>query len=523
MKRCLIAVAAALSLAACSKSSYELEYPGSQAVRLVPHDEIVLGKHLDNPYTVENMTKALASLYPTKAGRVKIEPTDLYVRFLPLGDEQYRMLQDMGVEMLDHPMDYEILREGDYYHDPEVEAEGITWQYAVVPKDFEFPEGINYEKLQDCYLSENDPGTKVDGFDWEEIEREAFRLTGNAGMLSEPLTKGGGVVPQGRICIVDDRYPSEPIGVKGVMVSCNVFIKFGTAYTDENGFYRMNKSFSNNPRYRLVFKNRKGFGIGFNLILIPASISTLGKESPEGLSCTIDRTMNSALFTRSVVNNAAYEYYDFCSEDGLVMKTPPADLRLWLLHLTSASSSIMLHHGAIIDNSIIGKFLGQYAALVKIFLPDITIGVREWVDYASIYADTVHECAHASHYAAVGNDYWDSLEFFELKAFVTSGGINYGLGVEEDHGICEVAEMWAYYVETLMYSKRYPDEGRVFGGSFWFYPQIFSYLDERGLSRFKIFRSLEEGVDSRETLQSSLLSLYPSFKSSILQAFSRYQ
>lgn len=183
----------------------------------------------------------------------------------------------------------------------------------------------------------------------------------------------------------------------------------------------------------------------------------------------------------------------------------------------------MLHHGAIIDNSIIGKFLGQYAALVKIFLPDITIGVREWVDYASIYADTVHECAHASHYAAVGNDYWDSLEFFELKAFVTSGGINYGLGVEEDHGICEVAEMWAYYVETLMYSKRYPDEGRVFGGSFWFYPQIFSYLDERGLSRFKIFRSLEEGVDSRETLQSSLLSLYPSFKSSILQAFSRYQ
>ena len=49
--------------------------------RELSHGRIVLGNRLENPYTTENVTKALASLYPTKAGRVEVEATDLYVRF----------------------------------------------------------------------------------------------------------------------------------------------------------------------------------------------------------------------------------------------------------------------------------------------------------------------------------------------------------------------------------------------------------------------------------------------------------
>ena len=47
--------------------------------------QTILGKQLENPYTVENMQKALANL--TANGRISesidIETTDLYVRFLP--------------------------------------------------------------------------------------------------------------------------------------------------------------------------------------------------------------------------------------------------------------------------------------------------------------------------------------------------------------------------------------------------------------------------------------------------------
>lgn len=510
---------------ACSKSAFESN-PYEEQFKALSHGMIELGDQLDNPYTVDNMTKAVESLYPTKAGRVSIDPTDVYVRFLPTSGEQYDALLGMGVELLDHPMDYEIVREGDYYHDPEVEEEDLTWQYAVVPDGFEFPDTIRYEILQDCYLPENDPSTKSDGIDWDAVERESFRLTGNGDML-EPLTKDGeesaSKTPSGRITIIDERHPDELIGVKGVKVSCNVFVRFASGYTDADGNYKMNKSFSSSPRYRLVFQNKKGFGIGFNLILIPASISTLGRSSQEGITCTIDSGSNSSLYARSAVNNAVYDYFELCNDGELHMKTPPSNLRLWLLHITSSSSSIMLRQGAIIDGSILSDYLGVYTALVKMFLPDITVGVKgKMMDYASLYASTVHECAHASHYMVVGNDYWNTFIKYILVSFITSGGITYGVGTEKDHGYCEVAEMWGYYMEEKLYNMRYPSTPLTFGTEYWFSPQILSYLDERGMSRFKLFNAFTPEVTDRDALKSKLVSLYPEFKTTILQAFSRY-
>ena len=61
-----------------------------------------------------------------------------------------------------------------------------------------------------------------------------------------------------------------------------------------------------------------------------------------------------------------------------------------------------------------------------------------------------------------------------------------------------------------------------FGTSWWFYPQIFRYLDERGFSRAELFAALTSGVTSRETLQNKLLELYPARSSTIQSVFSRY-
>ena len=41
------------------------------------HDMIVLGERLDDPYSVSNVESALLSLYPSKAGRVDLKPTDI--------------------------------------------------------------------------------------------------------------------------------------------------------------------------------------------------------------------------------------------------------------------------------------------------------------------------------------------------------------------------------------------------------------------------------------------------------------
>lgn len=120
---------------ACNEKGMDDIREDESSTDVVSHEMIVLGKQLEDPYSVGNVTKAIANLYPTKANRVDVTPTDIYVRFLPEDEQQYQYLVDQGYDLMDHPLDYQIVKDGDYYHDPEVDEEGITWQYAVLPKE----------------------------------------------------------------------------------------------------------------------------------------------------------------------------------------------------------------------------------------------------------------------------------------------------------------------------------------------------------------------------------------------------
>ncbi len=509
---------AALLAASCTGSLTPLGEIVDIEGNVLSHEMIVLGQKLEDPYTVANMTKALDALYSTRADRGSVTTTDLYVRFLPNTEDDFKRLESLGVVMLDHPMDYEIIKEGDYYHDPSLPEENITWQYAVVPKDFSFPPSIRHEILDECFIPENST-TKAEWVNWDAVERESFRLTGNLDMLEEE-TKAAKSYPAGNITIVDSRNGKKE-GLKGVTVSCNVFVKFSHAFTDENGNYSMTKGFAINPRYRLMFKNSKGFGIGFNLLLVPASCSTLGKGSASGLDFVIDAASDRSLFRRSVVNNAAFDYYESCTGTSSDIKTPPQNLRIWLLHSFEKSAAMMLQQGAIVDASALNKFFGSYLTIAKLFLPDITIGMKGKDSFDVIYAETVHELAHTSHYMQVGNEYWNNLAGFNVASFISSGFVTYGTGTETNHGYCEIAEMWAFYIQTQMMNTRY-EEYKEYGTSYWFYPQIFNKLDERGIDRYKIFTSLTSDVTDKELLKKRLINLYPDGKSIINQVFGYY-
>lgn len=526
MKKILNLVVLAAMLTACDvEGFFEKRSEPVDAEETLSHDMIVLGRQLEDPYSVTNISKALQSLYPTRAGDVDVRTTHLYVRFLPESDEQYEKLEGMGLELIDHPVDYEIVKDGDYYHDPLVPEDDITWQYAVVDPDFEFPRDVRYEILDRCHITEHDVVSRAsdDGIDWLAVEEESFRLTGNAALLCDrTVTRGGSNKPSGRITIEDERLEGMVEGVKGVRVACNVFVKIGQAYTDDQGYYSIGKSFSSKPRYWLVFKNKKGFGIGLNLILVGGSMSTLGKHSSAGCDKHITAKSDRGLFSRCVVNNAVWDYFEGCKTDKLSMKAPPSNIRIWIFRNLSSSSAVMMQHGAGIDNTKVGKLLGEYSSIIKWFLPDITLGIKDRYDYASIYAATVHELAHASHFQQVGKAWWDKLMENVMTSFVTAGMTAYGTGGETYAGYCEVAEMWAYYMETKLYRNRYPGSSASFGTSWWFYPQIFYYLDEMGLGRYKIFQALTTSVTDRDSLRESLLSLYPEFKTNIMLAFNRY-
>ena len=100
--------------------------------------------------------------------------------------------------------------------------------------------------------------------------------------------------------------------------------------------------------------------------------------------------------------------------------------------------------------------------------------------------------------------------------------MTYGDGAGDGAGYCEIGEMWAYYLESKMYKERYGGSFPTFGTSFWFYPQIFRFLDERGLSQSKIFSVLREDVTSRDDLETALTLSFPDKREVVQQVFSRY-
>ena len=76
--------------------------------------------------------------------------------------------------------------------------------------------------------------------------------------------------------------------------------------------------------------------------------------------------------------------------------------------------------------------------------------------------------------------------------------------------------------ESMMYKERYGGSVPTFGNTYWFYPQLFRYLDERGVGRSDIFSVLEGNVTSKDELKSALIRNFPQKRTVIEQGFGRY-
>ena len=511
----------ALVLASCDKEAGTplTEDPGSTGERVVAlsHGAMELGQRLDNPYSRANMAKAVSRVYPTRS-EVDVPANFLYVRFLPKSDDDFVTLMDLGAELFDHPLDREILVDGDYYHDPSVPEEEISWQYAVVPVDFRFPDGIERETLEECFIPEE--GVVTRGFedvDWDSVEECSFRSTGNGDLLRVQTRAKAKTRPSGKITIKDEKL-KKTVGVSGVKIVANVFVKVSTTYTDAQGNYSFPAKFSAKPKYSLCFQNKLGFTIGMNLVLVPASVSTLGKNDPDGVDLTIDSKSDKTLFRRCAVNNAAYDHYQRCPSLGV--SAPPKNLRFWILNNLRASSTLMMHHGAILDSKLVSNFLEAYKIVVQVFSPDITIGSKNKNGkYDELYSTATHELAHASHFVNVRSSYWNILASYVLSSYFTTGEC-YGTGNGEDAGYCEVAEMWAYHYENMIYKERYGGNPKD-GCSNWFHPEILTTLEEGGVTRAQIFSSLKPSVTGLQALKDELINVCPAKKTLITNTFKK--
>jgi hypothetical protein len=145
--------------------------------------KMILGKKLENPYSVENMQKALNNIQQSKSlakrkgtsTNLEITTTHLYIRFKPANEEELNLIEKATPLILfDYPMDYEVSEEGDFYQDPEIPEELPTYQYTSVEVDKKLP-NVPYKILANLYIP-YDENEDNDIEDEDTLSKSTFQL-----------------------------------------------------------------------------------------------------------------------------------------------------------------------------------------------------------------------------------------------------------------------------------------------------------------------------------------------------------
>lgn len=344
---------------------------------------IQLGEKLENPYSVENMKIALDNIKSNtkKNSNVSIQPTHLYVRFLPKSELELDSLEeDTTLYLFDYPLDYKIKNKGTYYHDPSIPEGNITWQYTVVPINYIFP-NIEYEIISNLFLSfDNQQGLKsgsINEITWPELEKEALLITNNLNKSYFSSKLKSSWYPSGTIRVWDD-IANRYIPVVGAKVRAVNWFKVKESYTNSNGFFQT-ESFNNAVDYTIKWERtdydiREGaWGQAYYQ---GPNESTSAWNLDIGSATSTTKSMRYA-----TIHRAAYRYH-YGNING--MKRPKVWVSLKYCYYDKAGTGVNWGNW---DPT--GLF------------PDILIyGKNSSGNYHStdvIYSTSIHETGHASH------------------------------------------------------------------------------------------------------------------------------
>ena len=483
--------------------------------------------YLDNPYSLDNMQEVY-DIFSEED--IELEPTNLYVRFLPQDSSQLeRLTYNYNLELFDYPLNIE-LEEDDDYIDVDLHNNDFEWLYTTVPVGFAFPNDIIYEILEECYIPEENEviitgASRVEGV--VDVEEAAYALLGYDDEESSRAVRGK-VYPQGTISVYRDEGDLTILPVKGVKVRCRRFVKYSTTYTDEYGYYVMDSKFNGKPHYSLVFDNCKDFDIWGNWGPVARANYKMGKASKTGLTDTILAT--SKAWKWAVINNAGYDYYTMCEQTGI--SKPHSNTKILVMKGMDNSSAGMYRR---INGFIVleGNLLNVFATCLfgvsantlfqafRVILPDITIGTKNR-NFNQIYRSVNHELAHASHFKTVGSQYWT-----DYITYIASYGM-YGDGTGINAELCGIGEMWGYAVgEIQLYKMLKLDTIKGdYSGSHsddWFKPHvIWDLYRYEILSLKEIYDCMGINVRNYSQLLSEMYRRYPSKVEKIKWVMSTY-
>ena len=492
----------------------------------------ILGAQEANPYSTQHMRYAYNALvneghlFP---GAIQLNATHLYIRTLPTNEEELNnILRCTDLDLFDYPLDYEIVAQGTYYHDPTIPDSEYTYIYTVIPMGYQFPAA--YEVLDSCIIPMNPQEPNYDILSM--IEDKSCELYQEDDDLEENRSgqqRRTSHSPCGTISVFNTETNSIE-GIKGIKVTMRNGVKVSSKYTDNNGYYASETEFKcNKVRYTLHFQNSNGVQIYGNLATLLPAYYGKGRCSSDGLTFALYR--NSVAWKWATTNNAERFYYStICPTYNI--NQPASDLKIWVAPIFSNlglanGSAPMLHkirQQTILTDSILDFFYYFKRAAAEL-LPDILVIHDEQDSTHDIQSTVWHELAHASHYQKVGCVYW--LHF--VGGIVWNQLVNgdcYGDGTHAIDGFIGVGEMWAYFMENKTVKQFMPANSyfrnNFHFGDYWFKPEIMIDLNTNMLYVSEIFNCLTLNIHSIPALKTKLKQTYPIYYFSIEQEFNNY-
>ena len=519
-----------------------------QSVNSTQQGELIkLGAKINNPYSVKTMQNAynellVEGIIKSSTSKEELIPTThLYVRFLPQNFDELCLLTDsLHLMLFDHSLLYEIEQDGEYYHDPSLPENIITWQYTTVNQNFNFPK-VQYEIIEECFIPSECEYTKNSLV--ELIEERALQITG---FLKKDVSRTDNEIgskglslerPTGVIKFQDPNRSNNSVNAKSITIRCWVGAKIGRGITDNEGYYSCNKKFRVGPYYRLYFYRNNDWSIKHNTISLSVAKNIgLGYHNKKGFSKTFTASGDKNDIPFFIVSTAAHDYFKWCEDNGILK--PHNDLRIWVASFVGCSAPMMSkvtgplwvlgnpNHVHLDDVDGWGTFaktilftgLANQANVITYILglrPDITL--THSTTCTSLYRSTMHELAHTSHMRKVGATYWSNYISYILTQWVNKQD-TYGNKEALMSGICGVCESWGYFFGGMMASNEFGGY-KFTGDSYWFCPQIHRQLTgiysrpdyprlTNSLSAKQIFDCLTSDVKSHEQLCYRLTSKY---------------
>lgn len=427
-------------------------------------------------------------------------------------------MEAQNLEVFDTPVDYDVTYEGDYYQDPSIPEEQITWQYAVVPPNFQFPSGIQYETLAQIHIPGND---------YTAVETEAERLAQPSNMLpnstrpqpnvlqcdvdshwdysvracvpnncpvgyswngtscqpdtppptsTPPAPAADAGVPGGAILVYDTQTQSDRAVRKATIVARRWF-KIERGFTDNNGHYQLTKRFKNKVRINVKFTNSdaevRGLrGIRLWQMFFPIK-KTLGVYSGDksNISYTFPLytdpgSKGNRYWAGATTHNAVQDYRDYAPQEGIGQ--PPTGIKIMLTNLVSSAATPMYRKRGV--TAIAQEFIYTYlsndpnyfvagiAAAINVLGRQIDIAVSYQYPTSDALKETAyHELTHAAHYAALGNSWYGYFATAEINTLLSTDNAHnpYGQNTGTYHDVIALGESWAYYMGHYLADKEY--------------------------------------------------------------------